>query len=307
MGVWSRAGRQFAVLAAVGLTAWAAHAAPVDGLIVKLRDAPAHERAARLGVAEQARHAEHQDKGKSDEEHGRPADDPGKAGEEHGWRWTSQGKGEFTMEFAKYSPCPAEVAEELGRGAAIAQAAAADVEHGGAVGQVVAEGADAREEDRVLDGRRGAHEAVPDLDREHAVALMDSARHRRVVTEEEFRRARETARGRRGAARSAAWWAESDPRAESPIETAARLACTDTGCAPDALQGISAGWGDQYHHSLEGQEAIQRWIGRQSVEGLTVDGISTTLRILTLVGAVPDAGVLLDLRDGGEHEPRQPG
>ena len=23
---------------------------------------------------------------------------------------------------------------------------------------------------------------------------------------------------------------------------------------PDALQGISAGWGDQYHHNLEGQE-----------------------------------------------------
>ena len=27
-------------------------------------------------------------------------------------------------------------------------------------------------------------------------------------------------------------------------------------CAPDALQGISAGWGDQYHHSLEGQELV---------------------------------------------------
>jgi hypothetical protein len=25
-------------------------------------------------------------------------------------------------------------------------------------------------------------------------------------------------------------------------------------CFPDAAQGISAGWGDQYHHSLEGQE-----------------------------------------------------
>jgi hypothetical protein len=25
-------------------------------------------------------------------------------------------------------------------------------------------------------------------------------------------------------------------------------------CAPDALQGISAGWGDQYHHALDGQE-----------------------------------------------------
>jgi hypothetical protein len=27
-------------------------------------------------------------------------------------------------------------------------------------------------------------------------------------------------------------------------------------CAPDALQGISVGWGDQYHHSLEGQELV---------------------------------------------------
>jgi len=79
-------------------------------------------------------------------------------------------------------------------------------------------------------------QAVPDVDRSHAVALMDSARHRRVVTEEAFRRAREAARGRRGAARSAAWWEESDPRSESPIETAARLACTDAGCPPDALQ-----------------------------------------------------------------------
>jgi hypothetical protein len=25
-------------------------------------------------------------------------------------------------------------------------------------------------------------------------------------------------------------------------------------CSPDALQGISAGWGDQYHHALDGQE-----------------------------------------------------
>ena len=25
-------------------------------------------------------------------------------------------------------------------------------------------------------------------------------------------------------------------------------------CNPEALQGISAGWGDQYHHQLEGQE-----------------------------------------------------
>lgn len=79
-------------------------------------------------------------------------------------------------------------------------------------------------------------QAVPELDRPAAVALMDSARYRRLVTETEFRRAREAARGRRGAARSGAWWDESDARAESPIETRARLACTDAGIPPDAVQ-----------------------------------------------------------------------
>jgi len=79
-------------------------------------------------------------------------------------------------------------------------------------------------------------QAVPELDRLDAVALMDSARYRRLVTEAELRGAREAARGRRGAARSAEWWDESDPRAESPIETRARLSCTDAGVPPDALQ-----------------------------------------------------------------------
>ncbi|MGW8567859.1 type IV toxin-antitoxin system AbiEi family antitoxin domain-containing protein [Isoptericola sp. NPDC055881] len=85
-------------------------------------------------------------------------------------------------------------------------------------------------------GELALAQAVPDLDRRHAVALMDSARQRRVVTEDEFRRARDAARGRRGAARTRTWWDVSDPRAESPIETAARLACADAGCPPDALQ-----------------------------------------------------------------------
>ncbi|MFI2104253.1 hypothetical protein ACH436_13235 [Isoptericola sp. NPDC019693] len=79
-------------------------------------------------------------------------------------------------------------------------------------------------------------QAVPELDREHAVAMMDSARHQRIVTEDEFHRAREATRGRRGAARTSPWWGESDRRAESPIETAARLACTDATYPPDALQ-----------------------------------------------------------------------
>jgi hypothetical protein len=79
-------------------------------------------------------------------------------------------------------------------------------------------------------------QAVPRLDRRHAVALMDSARNQRKVSEGGFRRAEMAARGRRGARRAARWWRESDSRAESPAETWARLSCNDLGCPPDVLQ-----------------------------------------------------------------------
>ena len=79
-------------------------------------------------------------------------------------------------------------------------------------------------------------QAVPELDRRDAVALMDSARYRRLVTENGFRRAREAVRGRRGAARAATWWDESHPRAESPVESTARLGLADAGYPPDAVQ-----------------------------------------------------------------------
>ena len=79
-------------------------------------------------------------------------------------------------------------------------------------------------------------QAVPELGRSDAVALMDSARYRRLVTDDEFHQACDAARGRRGAARSRAWWDESDGRAESPIESRARLACVDAGYPPDAVQ-----------------------------------------------------------------------
>ncbi|GAA1725214.1 hypothetical protein GCM10009809_21240 [Isoptericola hypogeus] len=79
-------------------------------------------------------------------------------------------------------------------------------------------------------------QAVPELDRGHAVALMDSARQRRLITEDGFRLARDLARGRRGAARTAPWWDASDPRAESPVESDARLAFVDAGYPPDAVQ-----------------------------------------------------------------------
>ncbi|MFP3715104.1 hypothetical protein U5M74_15505 [Puerhibacterium sp. TATVAM-FAB25] len=79
-------------------------------------------------------------------------------------------------------------------------------------------------------------QAVGEVDRLTAVALMDSARHQRILTDRAFARARELARHRRGAARSRRWWDESEPRAESPAETWARLRCADAGVPPDRLQ-----------------------------------------------------------------------
>lgn len=79
-------------------------------------------------------------------------------------------------------------------------------------------------------------QAVPEMGRWRAVAVMDSARHRGLVGGDGLERAHDLARGRRGVARTHAWWAQSDARAESPLETFARLDCHDAGIAPDELQ-----------------------------------------------------------------------
>ncbi|MGF0118171.1 type IV toxin-antitoxin system AbiEi family antitoxin domain-containing protein [Promicromonospora sp. Marseille-Q5078] len=83
-------------------------------------------------------------------------------------------------------------------------------------------------------------QAVPDLDRRHAVALMDSALHRRDVTADGLAQAHDRARTHRGVMRTHSWWGEADGRAESPAETWARLSCADAGFAPDTLQLLVA-------------------------------------------------------------------
>lgn len=79
-------------------------------------------------------------------------------------------------------------------------------------------------------------QAVPELDREHAVSVLDSAVHRGVVTVDEVAHAHDLARGRRGVARTHSWWGLADGRSESPLETRVRLDCHDGGVGPDALQ-----------------------------------------------------------------------
>ncbi|WP_136518395.1 hypothetical protein [Cellulomonas telluris] len=89
---------------------------------------------------------------------------------------------------------------------------------------------------RVVDPVTALAQAVPELTREHAVAVLDSALQRGLVREDELADVRAVVRGRRGAARSASWWDLVDGRAQSPLETWARLQCRDAGVPPHDLQ-----------------------------------------------------------------------
>lgn len=88
----------------------------------------------------------------------------------------------------------------------------------------------------VVDPREALAQAVCELDREHAVAVLDSAVQRRVVDADDLATVRRLVRGRRGSRRTVDWWALVDGRAQSPLETWARLQCGDAGVPPHDLQ-----------------------------------------------------------------------
>ncbi|GAA1974056.1 hypothetical protein GCM10009718_07520 [Isoptericola halotolerans] len=92
--------------------------------------------------------------------------------------------------------------------------------------------------------------AVPTMHRFEAVAMIDSARYRGLLSDAELAWACSTTAGRRGAATSRSWWAESDARAESPAESWARLSCSEAGCPPDALQLWTLAGGRWYRLDL---------------------------------------------------------
>ncbi|WP_022918342.1 type IV toxin-antitoxin system AbiEi family antitoxin domain-containing protein [Ruania albidiflava] len=109
----------------------------------------------------------------------------------------------------------------------------------------------------VVDGRRVATmdyalaQAIPEMARETAICVLDSALHLGLLRRSELRRVRHLVRGRRGAKRTHPWWALVDGRAQSPIETRARLIYHDVGLPPDTLQlpllgarGQIVGYGD---------------------------------------------------------------
>ncbi|WP_320067287.1 hypothetical protein [Micromonospora sp. RTGN7] len=73
-------------------------------------------------------------------------------------------------------------------------------------------------------------------DRYVAVSLLDSALNRGLVGAEELRLVPSMIRGKRGAVAARRHLEESDGRAQSPLETRARLRCADGGVPPDVLQ-----------------------------------------------------------------------
>ncbi|MEV0808923.1 hypothetical protein [Micromonospora sp. NPDC050200] len=69
-----------------------------------------------------------------------------------------------------------------------------------------------------------------------AVSLLDSALNRRLVSEDDLLDLPRLIRGRRGVVAARGYLAEVDGRAQSPLETRARLRCVDGKVPPDALQ-----------------------------------------------------------------------
>ncbi|MHB1065595.1 MAG: hypothetical protein ACYC1Z_14085 [Georgenia sp.] len=128
---------------------------------------------------------------------------------------------------------------------------------------------------RVATPRWALAQAVPELPRRNAVAVMDSLLNRGLLDPAGLHAAHLLARGRRGVARTHAWWALADGRAASPLETFGRLDCIDHGVPPDELQveirdehGILVGRGDAGWRIRDGRWLIAEFDGREFHEAL---------------------------------------
>ncbi|GIJ00044.1 putative AbiEi antitoxin of type IV toxin-antitoxin system [Sediminihabitans luteus] len=89
---------------------------------------------------------------------------------------------------------------------------------------------------RVAEPRWALAQAVPELPRQHALAVLDDVLRRRVLDPRGVDLAHAVARGRRGVEARHDLWEWADARSESPLESFARLACIDGGTRPDTLQ-----------------------------------------------------------------------
>ncbi|MFD0595366.1 type IV toxin-antitoxin system AbiEi family antitoxin domain-containing protein [Catellatospora coxensis] len=94
---------------------------------------------------------------------------------------------------------------------------------------------------RVTTVRRTVADLLLRLDRLAAVSVLDSALHLGLLAEDELAELPALMFGRRGVAVARNWIEQADGRAESPLETRARLRCADAGIPPDDLQASIVG------------------------------------------------------------------
>ncbi|WP_230689868.1 type IV toxin-antitoxin system AbiEi family antitoxin domain-containing protein [Catellatospora paridis] len=103
--------------------------------------------------------------------------------------------------------------------------------------------------------RRTVADLLLKLDRLAAVSVLDSALHLGLLAEDDLAELPLLMFGRRGATKARAWIEQADGRAESPLETRARLRCVDAGVPPDELQAVIA---DASGHALARVDMLWR-------------------------------------------------
>lgn len=132
---------------------------------------------------------------------------------------------------------------------------------------------------RVVTVETALIQAVPEVGRNRAISLLDSALNRGYLDPARLPVIRDGIRGRRGAAAVHDWWHLIDPRSESPLESLARLDSHDHGLPPDELQlvvadrdGVFLGRGDL------------AWRGRRRWVVAEMDGIEEHSKPTALLG-----------------------
>jgi hypothetical protein len=121
-------------------------------------------------------------------------------------------------------------------------------------------------------------QAVPEMHRKVAVAVMDSALNKGLVSAEGLVLAHDLARYHDGVARTHRWWSEADGRAESPAETFARLNCGDAGIPADAIQLVVRDERGSFLGRVEFGWRLPdgRWL-LVEVDGVDIHGTSTAM------------------------------
>ncbi|MCB7136735.1 type IV toxin-antitoxin system AbiEi family antitoxin domain-containing protein [Cellulosimicrobium marinum] len=103
-------------------------------------------------------------------------------------------------------------------------------------------------------------QAVPELPRPNGLAVLDSSLYRGLLDGAGLRRAHDAARGRRGIASRHPLFELADARAESPLESFARLDCVDDGVPPDVLQLPVRTAGTEARGDLAWRRRGGRWL-----------------------------------------------